>query len=134
MSETPGASGLLAATRDSAAALLATGRTRLELLANEIKEEKPRAVRLPLLTQVVALSLVVGTLLAVGLLTILFWESRVPLLGSLVGLFVVVGGFAYLALRRSMNNDSSIFSASLAELGEDLRQLKGAAGNESGNH
>jgi len=134
MSQTPGSGGLLAATKNSAATLLASGRTRLELLGNEIKEEKLRAVRILLLAAVLAISLMVGTLLLVGLLTIVFWDNRVPLLCGLTGFFLLLAGFSYAALRRSMRTGTGIFSASIAALGEDLGQLKGASGNEPGNH
>jgi uncharacterized membrane protein YqjE len=43
--------GLFTGTRNGALALLGSGRTRLELLGNELKEEKLRAVRLLLWSQ-----------------------------------------------------------------------------------
>lgn len=121
----------MAATKNSAATLLAAGRTRLELLGNEIREEKLHALRLLLLSQIFAFCLMVGTILAVALLIVVFWDHRVLVLGGFVASFFVVGGFAYVALRRSLHSDRRLFSASIAELGEDLRQLKGAARNES---
>ena len=121
----------MAATKNSAATLLAAGRTRLELLGNEIREEKLHALRLLFLSQIFAFCLMVGTILAVALLIVVFWDHRVLLLGGFVASFFVVGGFAYVALRRSLHSDRRLFSASIAELGEDLRQLKGAARNES---
>ncbi len=133
MSETPGSTGggLLAATRNSAATLLATGRTRLELLGNEIREEKLRAVSLLLLTQVAAFCLMLGTILAVALLVVLFWDDRVGLLGGLTAVFLAGSGWAYLAVKRSLRGSGGLFTASVTELGEDLRQLKGAARGES---
>jgi uncharacterized membrane protein YqjE len=92
--------GLLAATRNSAATLLATGRTRLELLANEISEEKLRAVHLLLLSQVAAFCLMVATILAIGVLLVLFWDNRLAILGGLTAFFLAGSGLAYLALRR----------------------------------
>ena len=121
----------MAATKNSAATLLAAGRTRLELLGNEIREEKLHALRLLLLSQIFEFCLMVGTILAVALLIVVFWDHRVLVLGGFVASFFVVGGFAYVALRRSLHSDRRLFSASIAELGEDLRQLKGAARNES---
>ena len=123
--------GLLAATRNSAATLLATGRTRLELLANEISEEKLRAVHLLLLSQVAAFCLMVATILAIGLLLVLFWDNRLAILGGLTAFFLAGSCLAYLALRRTMTRSNRLFAASISELGKDLRQLQGAAGNES---
>lgn len=134
MSETPGsAGGLLAATRNGAATLLAIGRTRLELLGNDLKEEKLRAVRVLLLSQMLAFSLMVGTILAISLLVIAFWENRVLLLSAFTVIALASGGFAYTALRRSLRTSHQPFAASVAELAEDLRQLKGAASNEPGS-
>ena len=133
MSETPGSAsgGLLAATRNSAATLLAIGRTRLELLGNDLKEEKLRAVRVLLLSQVLAFSLMVGTILAITLLVFVFWDNRVLLLSSFTVISLASGGIAYAALRRALRTDHQPLAASVAELAEDLRQMKGAASNES---
>ena len=133
MSETPGSAsgGLLAATRNSAATLLAIGRTRLELLGNDLKEEKLRAVRVLLLSQVLAFSLMVGTILAITLLVVVFWDNRVLLLSSFTVISLASGGIAYAALRRALRTDHQPLAASVAELAEDLRQMKGAASNES---
>ncbi|MEF8712833.1 MAG: phage holin family protein [Accumulibacter sp.] len=132
MSETPGSAsgGLLAATRNGAATLLAIGRTRLELLGNDLKEEKLRAVRVLLLSQVVAFSLMVGTILAITLLVVVFWENRVLLLSAFTVISLASGGFAYAALRRSLRTRHQPFAASVAELAEDLRQMKGSASHE----
>ncbi len=131
MSETPASGGLLAATRNSAATLLASGRTRLELLGNEIREEKLRAVHLLLLSQAVAFCLMISLILAIALLVVVFRDSRVFVLGGFTALFALIGSFAYIALRRAMRRGQSIFATSIAQLGEDLQQLRTAAGNES---
>lgn len=132
MSETPGGAsgGLLAATRHSAATLLTIGRTRLELLGNDLKEEKLRAVRILLLSQVLAFSLMVCTILAITLLVVLFWDNRVLLLSAFTVISLTSGGIAYAALRRSLRTSHQPLAASVAELAEDLRQMKGAASNE----
>jgi uncharacterized membrane protein YqjE len=126
-----GRSGLLAGARNSALALLGSGRTRLELLGNELKEEKLRAVRLLLLSQMLAFCLALGTILLVGLLVIVYWDQRVVILASGSVLFIAGSGLAYLALQRAMRRPDHLFAASLAQLEEDLRQLKRAAGDES---
>ena len=131
MSETPSnAGGLLAASRNGAATLLAIGRTRLELLGNDLKEEKLRAVRILLLSQVLAFSLMVGTILAITLLVVVFWDNRVLLLSAFIVISLTSGGIAYAALRRALRTSHQPLAASVAELAEDLRQMKGAASNE----
>ncbi len=136
MSDTTGSAGrsgrsLFAGTRNGAIALLGTGRTRLELLGNELKEEKLRAVRLLLWSQMLAFCVALGTILLVGLLVVVFWEQRVVLLASGGALCIACGALAYSALQRSMRRPDHLFAASLAQLEEDLRQLKQAAGDES---
>lgn len=133
MTERPGSGrgGLFTATRSVAATLLATGRTRFELLGNEIKEEKLRAVRLLLLSQAMAFCLAVGMCLAIALLVVLFWDNRAALLGCFSALFLTVSALCYFALRRAKHTPERLFAASMAELEEDLRQLKGTAGDES---
>ena len=129
MSQTPG--GLLAAVKDIAATLLATGRTRLELLGNEIEEEKLRAIRLLLMAQAMVFCLGVGTLLLVGLLALLFWDSRLFVVGGLTCLFLLLAGFFYRAFQGLLHRSKPAFTTSLAELEEDIRQLKAATHHES---
>jgi uncharacterized membrane protein YqjE len=123
--------GILAATKNGAATLLATGRTRLELLGNEFGEEKLRAIRLLLLAQTASFCLIVGTILVLGVLTVLFWEQRLVLLIVLSAGFLLAGGVALLALRRASRGRRHLFTSSIAELEQDIRLLQGAARSES---
>jgi uncharacterized membrane protein YqjE len=68
--------------------------------------------------------------LAVALAVILWWDSRVWVAGVFTALFLGLAAYFYAALRRSNAESTSPFEASLAELQEDLRQLKAAAGHE----
>ena len=121
--------GLLAALSNIATSLLATGKTRLELLGNEIEEEKLRAMRLLLLAQALVFCLGVATLLATALLTLLFWDNRIIVLSLACALFVGLGAYAYSCFKRATQRPDAVFAASIAELKEDLRQLKAAAGH-----
>lgn len=123
--------GILAATKNGAATLLATGRTRLELLANEFAEEKLRALRLLLLAQMASFCLVVGTILVLAVLTVLFWEQRLLLLSILSAGFLLAGGVALLALRRGALARRYLFTTSIAELEHDIRLLQGTARGET---
>lgn len=132
MSEDQGAErgGLFAALRNISSVLLASGKTRLELLGNEIEEEKLRLVELFLMVQGMAFCLGVGTLIAIFFLTALFWESRLLVLGAAAVFFLVLGSVFYTRFKRAMRRSDHVFAASIAELQEDLRQLKAAAGHE----
>lgn len=124
---------MFTAVKNIAATLLTTGKTRLELLGNEIEEEKLRALRLLLLAQSMMFCLGVGVLLAVALLVTLFWDSRIALLALSCLAFLALGGFAFAQFKRATQRPEAVFAASIAELKEDLRQLKEAADRESAN-
>ena len=130
MSDGRESGGLFAALKSVAATLLASGKTRLELLGNELEEQKLHVIRLFLLFQGLVLCLGVTVLLVVALITAVFWDGRVLVLGVFVGIFFVLCGVFYAMVRRAMQRPEKIFSASIAELEEDLRQLKAAAGYE----
>lgn len=122
--------GLFAALENIAATLLASGKTRLELLSNEFEEQKLRAIQLILLAQGMVFCFSVATLLVVALLTIFLWDNRLIVLSAFAGLFFVLGGVFYAMIKRTAQRPERAFSVSIAELEEDIRQLKAAAGYE----
>ncbi len=123
-------SGLFAALKGIAATLLASGKTRLELLGNEIEEEKLRAMQLLLLAQGMVYCFGVGVILVVALISVLFWDNRLLVLGVFALLFLAAGGFFLARFKQATHRPDRVFAASLAELKEDLRQLKAAMGHE----
>lgn len=132
MGETEGgaSAGLLSALRNIAATVLASGRTRLELLSNEIEIEKLRAIQLMLTALAMAFCFGVGVILAVALLVASFWEQRVAVLAVCTLAFFVAGGVLLGQFRRRARRPDRIFAASMAELEQDLHQLKAMAGHE----
>lgn len=132
MEETSGGEsvGLLSALKNIAATLLAGGKTRLELFANEVEVEKLRAIQLVLMAQGVVFCFGVGILLAVGLLVALFWEQRLAVLGILTVVFIALGGVFLARFKQMSRRPDKIFAASLAELEEDMRQLKAMTAHE----
>lgn len=131
MSSVPGtgeAGGLFAALRSTAASLIATARTRVELVGNELETERLRLVR-SLVFGISALFCIgVGLLMLIGLVLILHWESRVLVLSSFGIGFLIAGAVLYAAMKRA-NSRRQAFAATIAELEEDLRQLRAAAGH-----
>jgi len=130
MSDIPGGEGggLFSALKNIAATVLASGKTRLELLSNELEEEKLRAVNLLVVVLAMAFCLCAGTLIAVLFLTALFWENRLFVLGA-SGVFFLFLGFVFFGMfKRAIQRPEKMFAASIAELQEDLRQLKAAVG------
>lgn len=125
-----GSEGIFASVKNLAATFVAMGRTRLELLGNEIAVEKRRFLSLFLLSQVLMFCLVLGVILLVALMALLFWDQRLLVIAVMAIFFLGLAGFLYIAVRRLLHPPESVFASSLAELEEDLRQLKAASGHE----
>lgn len=119
--------GLFAGANRLAVTLLAAGRTRLELLGNEFEEEKQRALRLLLLAQGMVFCFGVATLLGVALLALVFRENPLTVIGAMALLFAMLGGIFYRSFMHATQRKEAAFASSLAELEEDIRQLKAAA-------
>lgn len=123
--------GFFGSLKNLAATLIVTGRTRLELLSNEFEEEKLRTLRLLLLAQGMVFCLGVGILLGVAFLALAFRDNALLVVGVCAALFLLFAVVLYSAVRRAMHRPDRAFAASLAELEEDLRQLKAAAREEA---
>ena len=121
-----GFTGPLGVLKSIAVTLLSTLQTRLALLGNEVQMEKR------LITQQLGLGLAlvfclgVGVLLAVALAVHVWWEHRLTVLGCTTALFLALAAYFYALLHRKLVAKDELFSATLAELQEDLRQLKAA--------
>lgn len=121
------AAGPLGALRRLLGTALLTGQTRLQLVGNEILIEKHRALRQLARALVAVFCFCMALVLAVGLVLVLWWEQRVAILAVLLLLFLGVAAWLMQSLRQSRAAEEHPFAASLAELQEDLRQLKAAA-------
>ena len=132
MGETQGGEtgGLLSALKNIAATLLSSGRARLELLSNEIEEGKLRAIQMGMLAGGALFCFAMGIVLVVALLVALFWDQRLAILGIFSVVFLALGGYFLVRLKQASHRPEKMFAASLAELEEDLRQLKSMAGHE----
>jgi uncharacterized membrane protein YqjE len=109
--------------------LIEAGKNRLALLANELAEARLRLVEIFALSILMLALLVLGMCAAVGLLTFIFWESRLIVLGVATGVFFV---FAALCLWRVVvlvRRNSTLFETSLAELDTDVRLLRSVTGH-----
>ncbi|MDR2112788.1 MAG: phage holin family protein [Candidatus Accumulibacter sp.] len=122
--------GLLSALGGIAATLLASGRTRLELISNEIEAGKLRAVELLLTALAMSFCFGVAIVLAFILLIVSFWEQRLVVLGLGILIFLVPGGLFLAHFKRESHRPERVFTDSVAELEEDLRQLKAMTGHE----
>lgn len=117
----------MGALRRVLSTLLGMGQTRLQLIGNEIQIEKHRALKLAAQGLMAVFFLCLALLLAIGLMLAMWWEQRVPILGGLLLLCLACAGGLAHAIRQQRTAHEHPFAASLAELQEDLRQLKSAA-------
>lgn len=116
--------GPAGALKNVAANLLAAGETRLALLGNEIEVEKLRALRILVCTQALMFCLGLTIVLAAFLTIYAFNWPPVLVFSALTALFFIASVFFYGRLTRAAVQPQPLFAASLAELQEDLRQLK----------
>ena len=116
--------GLFAALKNVSATLLASVKTRLELLGNEIQEEKLHLVQVLVMALCLAFCLGVGVLVLILFLTAVFWENRILVLGISCGTLLATGVLLAVGIRRVLHRPQRMFDASLSELEEDLQQLK----------
>ena len=87
------------------------------------------AMRLLVLAQALVFCVGLSVLLSVVGLALLFWEQRLVVVGLAAALFWGLSVYFYVSLRQGGKKTEPLFSASLAELQEDLRQLKAASGH-----
>lgn len=117
--------GLFESLKTLAGSLIGIIHTRLELLSNDIAEERAHFTTLLVLGLVALFCLGVGVVLLTILIAVAFWEShRLAALGGLSGLFLAAGaGLAWLALHKERTRPR-LFEASLAELAKDRQQIR----------
>ena len=99
---------------------LAILQVRLELLSNEMEEERLRIGQMLLYGSIALFFFGLAIMLLTVFIVVLFWDSHCLLvLGGLAALFFVAGLLVWNALRRLAREKSKLFSTSLAELAND---------------
>jgi len=126
-----GSPGLMASLKSISGDVLDLLQTRLDLLVNEIQIQKCLLAVRVRLTLALLVSLLLMILMLVGLALVVWWEQRLFVLGFFVFVFFILSLYFFALLRRSSVQQAPVLTLSLAELQEDLRQLKKAAGHES---
>ncbi len=129
MSDPTASLGAFGAARAQIVTLLALGQTRLELLGNEIETGRLNAMRQFMLAQALLLGAGLAVVLTVAGLALIFWEQRLLVVVVAGALSWALVAYFYIALRKSAERKEHLFASSLAELQEDLRQLKAATGH-----
>jgi uncharacterized membrane protein YqjE len=114
------------------ATVLGILRTRLELLAVELAEEKNRLLAILLWSLGGLLALAMGILMLSLLVVAAFWDTdhRLTALGVVAALYFLCGLGALLYVRNKVANAPFTFDETLAELERD-RQALGAVSENS---
>lgn len=114
----------MASLKRLAGTMLAILQTRLELLSNEMEEERLRIEQMLLFGSIALFFFGLAIMILTVLVVVLFWDShRMLVLGSFAALFFVAGLLALNALRRVAREKCKLFSVSLDELANDRERL-----------
>jgi uncharacterized membrane protein YqjE len=117
-------SGLMGSVKRLLTTLTSIVSTRLELLANELQEERVRLTQMLVFALFALFCFSMGILLLTVFIAVLFWDDhRLAVLGGLSVLFFALGTLMTLLLRSKAHAKSRLFSASLAELAKDREHL-----------
>jgi uncharacterized membrane protein YqjE len=118
-------SGLMGSVKRLVSTLIAIVSTRLELLANELQEERLYLMQMLLYSLVALFCFGMGLMLLTVFIVVLFWDDhRLVVLGGLCTLFFLVGTLMAVLLRKKAHSKSKLFSVSIAELAKDREQLE----------
>ena len=116
--------GLLGSLKTLAATLLGIGCTRLELLSNEIEEQRVWLSSILLWTFISLFCAAVGIVLVTIFLVVVFWDThRLLTLFILAFLFLLGAIFSSQVALGKARAKPKLFSTSLAELSKDREQL-----------
>lgn len=120
----------MSALRNISAGVFDLLQTRLGLLVNEIQIQKHLWLQQLWLVLGLLFCLALTLVLLVALALLLWWEHRLWVLGGFLLLFCTLSLYFFVILRRNSMQEPPLFALSLAELQDDVRHLKQAAGHE----
>lgn len=124
MSEPASQGGLFASLRQMLATVVDIAQVRVQLLGNELEQEKLRIFDGLLLAGIGLMLLTVGTVLSCALVLMLFAEGyRLAALAVLAFGFLAGGVLVVRAGRQRLRSPGGIFQATLAEFAEDRSGL-----------
>ena len=104
--------------------LTSVASTRLELLANELHEERLHLEQMLLYFFSALFCFAMTIMLLTVFVVVLFWDDhRLLVLGGAAAVFLVLGLMVVKRLQKINREKSKLFSVSLAELGRDREQL-----------
>jgi uncharacterized membrane protein YqjE len=117
--------GLIASIKHIATTLLAITRTRLELLSTDLEEGWVRLISLLAMAFVALFCLCFSVVLLAIFIIVLLWDThRLLILGSLTGIFFIIGIVLCVLAIRALKAMPRLFETSIAELTKDQKQLE----------
>ncbi|MFA6016157.1 MAG: phage holin family protein [Gallionellaceae bacterium] len=117
-------SGLLESSKQMVGTLLAIFQTRLELLSNEIEEERLRIGQILIYGSLILFCFGIATVLLSAFIVITFWDSyRLEVLAGLTIVFLISALVLLNTLRSLARTKPRLFSASITELIDDRDRL-----------
>ncbi len=120
--EAPGSQsqGLVHSLRNLGRTGIAILYTRLQLVSNEIQEEKERLIELMVYAVVGVFCASFGVLLLTFYIVVAFWDTnRLTVLAIMTLLYLLLGVAALIAFRTKAKAHAALFAATLAELKKD---------------
>ena len=119
------AEGLLGSLKSLSGLVVAIAHNRLNLLSTDLEIAREQTVSVLIMVLVALFCLCFGALLLALFIVVIFWDThRLLALGSVTGLFLLVGGVYLLRVIRALKRMPATFEASLTELAKDYKHLK----------
>ncbi len=119
------AEGLLGSLKSLSSLVVAIAHNRLNLLSTDLEIARERTVSVLMMVLVALFCLCFGALLLALFVVVIFWDThRLIALGSVTGLFLLVGSIYLWRVLRALKRMPVTFEASLTELAKDYNTLK----------
>jgi uncharacterized membrane protein YqjE len=119
------AEGLLGSLKSITALAVAIAHNRLNLLSTDLEIAREQTVSVLMMVLVALFCLCFGALLLALFVVVIFWDThRLIALGSMTGLFMLVGALCLWRVIKALKAMPATFEASLAELAKDYKALK----------
>lgn len=118
-------SGVIGSLRGLVATAVGVAQTRLQLLANELEEQRIRALQMVVLGAMAMFCGAMAVLLVTAFIVVALWDQhRLWTLGVLTVLYAAGAAGFLSALKKQAAERPKAFSASLAELRRDEEALR----------
>ncbi len=119
------AEGLLGSLKSITALGVAIAHNRLSLLSTDLEIAREQTVSVLMMVLVALFCLCFGALLLALFVVVIFWDThRLIALGSMTGLFILIGVVCLWRVMKALKAMPATFEASLAELAKDYKHLK----------